>query len=157
MLSGMWTLAAISPDSPQALELIRRHRAYSAAHSVDPADDHVLDVTALMEPTVAFFALRDDDILVAIGALKQLSTTHVELKSMHTRAELRGQGIGRVLVEALLDEARRRGFERVSLETGAQEGFSAARRLYVRAGFVESPPFADYVASPNSVYYSREL
>ncbi|MFP3466376.1 GNAT family N-acetyltransferase [Leifsonia sp. SIMBA_070] len=154
----MWTVTRESPRSEQSLELIGRHRAYSAEHSVDPADDHVLDVSDLEADSVAFFGLRDPDgVLLAIGAVKRVSADHAELKSMHTRVEARGSGIGREMLARLLDEARALGFTRISLETGVQEGFAAARRLYERAGFAECPPFGDYVASPNSVFYTREL
>ncbi|WUH89278.1 GNAT family N-acetyltransferase [Streptomyces sp. NBC_00433] len=73
-------------------------------------------------------------------------------KSLHTR-----QGAGRALLDGLLAEARRRGFRRVSLETGTQEGFAAARRLYRGAGLAACPPFGDYRATPDNVYFTREL
>ena len=52
----------------------------------------------------------------------------------------------------LLDEARSRGAARVLLETGAEDYFAPARRLYARHGFVVRGPFADYVVDPNSVF-----
>lgn len=116
---AVWTIAPVSPAATDCLELIQRHRAYSAEHSINPEDDHVLDVSDLEEPGVSFFSLRDSaGTLLAIGALKRLSDVHAELKSMHAISERRGQGIGRTLLDGLLDQARQRGFERVSLETG---------------------------------------
>lgn len=153
---AVWTITPASPAAADCLELIQRHRVYSSEHSVNREDDHVLDVSDLVESGVHFFSLRDaEGLLLAIGALKRLSLVHAELKSMHAISEARGQGIGRALLDGLLDEARQRGFERVSLETGTQDGFAAARRLYVRAGFVECPPFGDYRATPNNVYFTR--
>jgi putative acetyltransferase len=153
-----WTISLTSPNSPDSLEIIRQHEAHCADHSVNPAHDYVLDVTALSDPAVAFFGLRDPErVLLAVGALKRLSSTHAELKSMHTLGNARSQGIGTALLEGLLREAESRGFERVSLETGTQDGFAAARRLYVRAGFVECEPFGDYLITADNVYFTREL
>ena len=56
-----------------------------------------------------------------------------------------------------LAEARARGYARVSLETGGHEPFLPARRLYEAHGFVECPPFADYVLDEFSLCMTREL
>lgn len=153
----MW-ISPASPDDPDSLELVRRHRAHSAEHSVNPADDHVLDIADLTGPDVAFFGLRDGaGELLAVAALRHLSADHAELKSMHTRSEARGRGLGRALLDHLMDEARARGYTRLSLETGTQPGFAAARRLYASAGFTPCPPFGAYTATANNVYYTREL
>ena len=49
------------------------------------------------------------------------------------------------------------GISRLSLETGSWDYFIPARALYSSHGFVECPPFADYVPDPNSVFMSLEL
>lgn len=59
--------------------------------------------------------------------------------------------------EHVLDEARARGLQRVSLETGAEEFFAPARRLYERFGFTSCPPFGAYRDDPLSVFYTRAL
>jgi putative acetyltransferase len=46
---------------------------------------------------------------------------------------------------------------RLSLETGSWEYFRPAQALYRNHGFVECPPFADYVLDPNSVFMSLDL
>ena len=76
---------------------------------------------------------------------------------MHTAAEVRGQGVGRAMVDRLLAEARRRGLERVSLETGSMEAFAPARSLYASAGFTACGPFGSYPESPNSAYMTLVL
>ena len=48
----------------------------------------------------------------------------------------------------MIAEARARGYQRLSLETGTQEFFAPARRLYRRHGFTECPPFGDYRLDP---------
>ncbi|TPX04548.1 GNAT family N-acetyltransferase, partial [Schumannella luteola] len=90
-------------------------------------------------------------------ALKQLDPAHGELKSMRTDAAARGRGLGRLLLAHVLEESRSRGYRRLSLETGSQDFFLPARTLYLRAGFVETGPFADYALDPNSVFMTREL
>jgi putative acetyltransferase len=53
--------------------------------------------------------------------------------------------------------ARACGMSRLSLETGSWEYFWPARALYRKHGFVECPPFADYIPDPNSVLMSLDL
>jgi putative acetyltransferase len=60
--------------------------------------------------------------------------------------------VATLLLRHILDEARTRNFERIYLETGTEDYFAPARRLYGRHGFSECPPFADYVLDPNSVF-----
>jgi putative acetyltransferase len=95
--------------------------------------------------------------LLACGALKELNPREGELKTMRTALAARGRGVGARLLAYLLDEATARGYERVSLETGTQPYFAAARRLYARHGFVECGPFAGYVEDPHSIYMTRAL
>jgi putative acetyltransferase len=76
---------------------------------------------------------------------------------MHTAEAARGQGIGRALLDHLIDVARERGHRRVSLETGAGPAFAPARSLYASAGFAPSGPFGDYDRSPNSAYMTLAL
>jgi putative acetyltransferase len=61
------------------------------------------------------------------------------------------------MLEHIVDEARRRGYRRISLETGSMDGFAPARQLYAKAGFIECEPFGEYTDDPNSVYMTRAL
>ena len=90
--------------------------------------------------------------LLAVGALKQLSVDHGEVKSMHTAEPMRGQGIGSTLLLHIIAIARVRGMSRLSLETGSWAYFAPARAFYARHGFVECPPFGDYHPDPHSVF-----
>ena len=76
---------------------------------------------------------------------------------MHVRQDRRGQGLADLILDRLLDEARTAGMERVSLETGSQETFGAARAFYGRNGFTTCGPFAGYTADPNSFFMTRVL
>jgi putative acetyltransferase len=149
----------IETDDPRAddvRELLGRHLAYARATTL-PHEVYALDVDALADPSVTFFSFRAGGELLGVAALKQLSADHAEIKSMHTAEAARGQGIGRRLVEHLLAVARERGYDRVSLETGAGPAFAPARDLYARAGFAPCPPFGDYEPSPNSTCMTLAL
>ena len=61
------------------------------------------------------------------------------------------------MLEHILAQAKARGYARVSLETGTQDGFIPARTLYQRYGFAECGPFADYRLDPNSVFMTLAL
>ena len=138
------------PRTPDVAELLARHLAF--AHESSPVCHvHALDLDGLCEPAVSLFAIRRDGAVVAVGAIRHIDDTHCELKSMHVAAEMRGEGLGRTLLDHLLAVARERGYERVSLETGTMDAFAPARRLYERAGFRPCPPFGEYTDNEHSV------
>ena len=153
---GEIEIAVTDPGEPDVVALLEGHLAFAAEHS-PPEDIHALDLDGLRHPSITFLAARRDGVLLGVGALKVLDPTHGELKSMHTFADARGSGVGGLMVERLLAEARDRGLARVSLETGSMEAFAAARRLYARAGFVPCEPFGDYEPSRNSTFLTRRL
>ena len=141
---------------PEIHALLEEHLADMYATS-PPESVHALDVRALVDPTITVWTLWDGDDLLGCVALKEHSPVDGEVKSMRTTAAARGRGVATLLLRHLLDEARRRGYERVSLETGSQDFFAAARRLYLRHGFVACGPFADYRVDPHSVYLTLAL
>jgi GNAT superfamily N-acetyltransferase len=94
---------------------------------------------------------------LAVGALKQLTDDHAELKSMHTAARARGRGLGGAILCHLVGMARDRGVARVSLETGSMEAFAPARSLYARAGFTPCEPFGAYRPSPSSTFMTLAI
>jgi putative acetyltransferase len=141
---------------PEVHQLLADHladmRATSPAESV-----HALDLSGLRRSDVTMWTLWGDDSLLGCAALRELTADEGEIKSMRTVAESRGRGLGRQLLAHVIAEARTRGYRRLSLETGTQEFFAAARRLYERHGFRECPPFGNYRLDPNSVFMTREL
>jgi len=149
----------IALDDPRADDvrmLLERHLAFTAA-CTPPEDIYALDLDGLLEPGISFFSARRAGGLLAIGALLELEPGHGELMSMHTTAEARGQGVGRAMVDHLLREARSRGYTRVSLETGTQDEFAAARALYTACGFTPCGPFSHYTDTRTSALMTREL
>ena len=145
------------PTATDITELLEEHLADMHAES-PPESVHALDVERLRADHVTFLAARDDaGTLLGVGALAELDPAHGELKSMRTAHAARGQGVAAAIVAALLERARERGYARVSLETGSQDYFAAAHRLYARNGFEECGPFGDYAEDPNSRFLTLEL
>ncbi|MGH8890034.1 MAG: GNAT family N-acetyltransferase [Acidothermaceae bacterium] len=149
-------IAIDDPRNADVRALLERHLVFADSHS-PPEDVHALDAERLVDPAITFFSLRRNGELLAVGALKQLDDGHVELKSMHTAQEVRGQGLGRAMLDHLLAVASERGYRRVSLETGSMQAFAPARSLYASAGFVECGPFADYGPSDYSTFMTIAL
>ncbi|MFL6230483.1 MAG: GNAT family N-acetyltransferase [Pyrinomonadaceae bacterium] len=137
-------------------ELLREHLRSAARHS-PPESIHALSVAELRRPEITFWTAREDGELLGCGALKELDPRHGEIKSMRTATPHLRRGVATGLLTHILAEARRRGYRRLSLETGSMAAFAPARELYARFGFTYCAPFADYVEDPNSVFMTREL
>ncbi|MGR0160136.1 GNAT family N-acetyltransferase [Paenarthrobacter nitroguajacolicus] len=147
----MIRIATDDPARPDVHQLLSEHLADMFATS--PADSvHALDHSALKHESITFWTAREDGVLLGCGALKALSPGQAEIKSMRTTASARGRGVATLMLEHIVTEAARLGYERVSLETGTEDYFAPARRLYVRHGFTECPPFGDYTLDPHSVF-----
>lgn len=155
----MTTVTEIQPGDladERVIRLLTDHLTDMFATS--PAESvHALDVSGLSVPEVTFWTIAEGDRLLGCVALKELGPGHGEVKSMRTDAVARGRGLGARLLEHVLAESTRRGYHRVSLETGSQEFFRPARTLYAKFGFRESGPFGDYRLDPNSVFMTLEL
>jgi putative acetyltransferase len=143
-------------SDPRIVDLLRIHYETARAES-PPCSAHALDLEGLQQPDISFWAAWDGENLVAIGALKQLATDHGEIKSMHTRQGLRGRGAGSAMLRHIIECAKARGCQRVSLETGSMDYFQPARSLYQKHGFRECEPFGDYVLDPYSVFMTLAL
>lgn len=141
---------------PEIRALLEEHLADMRRIS-PPESVHALDLDALRRPEISFWTVWEGDALLGCGALKQLDAAHGEIKSMRTAHAHRGKGVARFVLTHILDEARRRGYARLSLETGSQPDFEPARRLYASVDFETCGPFADYVLDPNSVFMTRSL
>lgn len=142
---------------PDVQSLLALH--FAAMRSQSPREAcHVLPLDRLYDPAITFFTARDGGgQLQGIGALKELDSFHGEIKSMRTAAHALGRGVGRSLLQEILSEAQRRGYRRVSLETGNTQDFGAALSLYRSAGFRECLPFGDYQPTRFTVFLSLDL
>lgn len=145
------------PVAPDILALLGEHLA--DMHATSPAESvHALDVEALRAAHVTFVAARDQEgVLLGVGALARLDGGHAEVKSMRTAREARGRGVAAAVLTRLLELAGEAGVSRVSLETGTQDFFGPAHRLYERHGFEVCGPFASYAVDPHSRFYTRAV
>jgi putative acetyltransferase len=141
---------------PEVHALLQEHLANM--HELSPPESvHALDLTKLRAPDITFWSVWDGVTLVGCGALKERSATEGEIKSMRTPKALRRRGAGRAVLEHIIAEAKRRGYRRLNLETGSQDGFVPARTLYESFGFTYCGPFGDYKPDPNSAFMTMEL
>lgn len=156
MTDGTMVIARENPLAEDLALLFQRHTADMHADT-PPESIHMLPRADLDRPEIALFVLREAGRAVAMGAVKRIAPALGEIKSMHVLSEARGRGHSRRMLAALIDHARAEGMTRLSLETGVQPTFVAARALYARTGFVECGPFGDYRPDPNSVFMTLAL
>ncbi len=136
--------------------LLQRHLDHM--YSITPAESvYALDMDSLRVPEITFWTAWLEGVLVGCVALKDHGNQLGEIKSMHTVSELRGRGIAMKLVEKLIEEARKRKLDRLSLETGRTEHFVPAQRLYQKFGFEPTGPFAEYGPDPHSYFMTLKL
>ena len=127
-------------------------------HALGPPESvHALDLDKLRRPEITFWSAWEGDVLLGCGALLALDRRHGEIKSMRTPEARRRTGAGRALLTHIVEVARARGYERLSLETGSVAAFAPAHRLYESAGFTRTGPFGSYAEDPNSVFMTLAL
>jgi putative acetyltransferase len=127
-------------------------------HQLSPPESvHALDLDGLRRPDVTFWTVWSEGELAGCGALKELASDHGEIKSMRTAPAHRRRGVARSMLEHIIAEARRRSYERLSLETGSSAAFGPARNLYRSFGFAFCGAFGDYRDDPHSVFLTRRL
>nr|WP_199042913.1 GNAT family N-acetyltransferase [Dyella sp. ASV24] len=136
--------------------LLQEHLDDMAQHS-PPESIHALDLERLRRPEITFWTVWEDGLLLGCCAIRELDPTHGEIKSMRTSKHHRRKGTAAFMVQHILDEAVRRGYQRLSLETGSPAAFEPARRLYARFGFTFCEPFGDYVEDRYSVFMTRAI
>jgi putative acetyltransferase len=141
---------------PEIVELLHEHLRCMAQVS-PPESRHALSLDGLQHPGITFWSIWNGPDLAGCGALKKLSGQHAEIKSMRTVYSYQRKGVASQMLRHLIEEAKRRGYRRLSLETGSMEYFEPARRLYVSFGFTYCGPFESYIADPNSVFMTKEL
>lgn len=143
-------------SSPEVFQLLQEHLHSVALHS-PPESVHALDIESLRQADVTFWTVWEKGELVGCGAIKELARRHGEIKSMRTASSHLRKGVAAALMRHILQEAKRRSYERLSLETGSMEAFEPARKLYASFGFKRCGPFGDYVEDPYSIFMTREL
>ena len=143
-------------SGPEIIGLLHEHLQSVALYS-PPESIHALDLEALRKPDITFWSVWHDSELMGCGAIKELGSRHGEIKSMRTVSLHRRNGVAARLMRHIFEEAKRRSYDRLSLETGSMDAFAPARNLYAGFGFKPCGPFANYVEDPYSVFMTREM
>ena len=143
-------------SSPSLLELLEVHKAHCEKET--PIEScHRLDVGGLRAADLTFWVAWQGAKAVGMIGLKELNDRHGEVKSMHVSENLRGFGLADELFLVMKDEAVRRHYNSLSLETGNSPNFQPAIRFYSKHGFSKSAPFGDYIEDPNSLFMALTM
>ena len=95
------------------------------------------ELPRLLGPRGRLLVARVDGEVVGIGALQPVGPGTAEIKRMYVRPQARGLGIGRVILDRLLADARTIGYRVVRLETAPF--MAEAHALYRSMGFQDRP------------------
>lgn len=143
-------------SGPEVKQILTEHLKDMFAAS-PPECVFALDLDGLKKPNITFWTVWEDRQLLGCGALKILDKTHGEIKSMRTTGAARNKGVASTLLRHILDTAKQRGLNTISLETGSQDFFAPARKLYAKHDFTECGPFSDYKLDPHSVFMTKRI
>lgn len=143
-------------ENEKVVALLRLHFDTNIAIT-PPGSAHVFDVSRLKSPDVNFWSAWEDEVLLGVGALKQMDATRGEIKSMHTSKDARRKGVGSALLLHIMAHARNANLQTLFLETGSFDYFAPARALYARHGFVECAAFEGYKPDPYSTFMTRKV
>jgi putative acetyltransferase len=152
----MWVIVPGDFEDHRVKALLTRHLEGMHASS-PPGHVFALDWSGLQQPGISFYALWEGDELLGIGALKELDARGGEIKSMRTADAHLRRGVGAAMLDHIIEEARRRGYTRLSLETGSGPAFEAALALYRTRGFVDGGAFGEYEKSPFCQFLHLQL
>lgn len=155
-VNGSLQIRSDDLTGPEIVALLREHLQCMTRVS-PPESRHALDLDGLRRPEITFWTAWKGADSAGCGALKRLGQHHGEIKSMRTASGYLRRGVASHMLRHILEEAKRRGYRRLSLETGSMDYFEPARRLYASFGFKHCKPFGGYILDPNSVFMTREI
>ena len=141
---------------PEIAAILEEHLQSMRQHS-PPESVHALDLDKLRKPEITFWTAWDGKELLGCGALKELDPAYGEIKSMRTATKHLRKGVALSIMQVILAEAKKRSYQRLSLETGSMAAFAPARAMYARLGFQLCGPFQGYVEDQHSVFMTKAL
>ncbi|MEM7285053.1 MAG: GNAT family N-acetyltransferase [Actinomycetota bacterium] len=144
------------PTGADVVALIEAHRAFSLTIT-PPEHAYAMPPEQVAGSDLVLVGARESGQLLGVGALREFDAATGEVKSMHTAAQARGRGVGRLVLEDLLARCRARGYHRVLLETGSMEEMAAARSLYESVGFERRAPYGHYTENGINLCYELSL
>jgi len=143
-------------SSREAQVLVAEHLADMHGNS-PPGHVNALALEGLRKPGITFWTAWLGENLCGCGALKELSGSAGEVKSMRTRSAYARQGIGQAVLSEIICTAQARGYRHLYLETGTGSAFEAAHAFYAKNGFVWCGAFGDYEATEFNVFMAKAL
>ena len=148
------TVAPEPPRQAEILRLVEELDEYLGA--LYPAEsNHLLDIETLAQPDIRFFVARREGEALGCVALRVDPAGYGEVKRLYVPPRARGLALGRRLLAAVEEQARRERLTLLRLETGIRQ--PEALGLFRAAGFVEIPPFAGYPPDPLSIFMEKPL
>jgi len=138
---------------PEAERILAQSEAFSSS-LYPPESCHIASADTLAGENARFFIARSDGRAVGCGALV-LADGYGEIKRMFVDSSMRGQGLGRTLLETIEGCARAEGLDLLRLETGVRNAEAVA--LYERAGYERRRPFGAYWPDPLSIFMEKRL
>ena len=152
----MIDIRIVDPLDPEIAAIIAFHLSGMTANS--PKESvYALGASGLSEDNVTLFGAFENETCLSIGAIKRLNATEGEIKSMRTIKSALGRGLGKSVLQHIIEFAKQNGLESLMLETGTGESFDAAHHIYKQHGFAPSPPFGDYKKSDFNRFYALKL
>ncbi|GFF42712.1 hypothetical protein IFM61606_07614 [Aspergillus udagawae] len=143
-------------DRPEVQHLLHHHFTELRSQG-RPETSFALDLTAFRNPSITLYTAWEGDSLLGCGALKELSPTHGEIKSMRTVQGHLRKGVAKAILKHIIAEARERKYHSLSLETGTDGRFDGARQLYLGMGFEVCGPFGEYRSSDDNMFLTLKL
>ncbi|KQR92820.1 hypothetical protein ASF93_04860 [Microbacterium sp. Leaf347] len=154
----MASARVVSPADPDVHALLEEY--FSMRTDSFPGGGYTTtfpDPAAFVAPAGVFLAIDEDGVAVGCGGVRRIpdgeAGIRYEVKNVFVSPIGRGRGWGRLLLDALEDEARRLGATELVLDT--HHSLTAAAGLYDSSGFVTIPPYND---NPNATrWYGKRL
>ncbi|MFL5894937.1 MAG: GNAT family N-acetyltransferase [Thermoleophilaceae bacterium] len=153
-VAGEIEVRRVAADAPESAELLDAYAAELDERMVDREPCRIDTVPAeYEEPSGVFIVMRENGRAVACGGLRTLGEGVGEVKRMYVVPNARGRGIGKRMLAALEDEARRLGFAVVRLDTA--DPLREAQELYRAAGYRDIPDYNGNAAA--TWWFEKEL
>lgn len=143
------------PDSADAIQLIDELQSHLNPEKYPAESKHGYSVDKLLREGVIFFVMRQAEIPAGCGGIKLFGREYGEVKRMFVRPQYRGLGLGKLMLDRLVEYAQERRVSVLRLETGIYQ--TDAIRLYERYGFERRDPFGEYKDDPLSIYFEMQL
>jgi len=138
-------LRIVSAESPDLVGVARElFVEYSESLGVDLCFQGFAEELASLpgeyaRPTGRLILALDGEHAVGSGALRRIDDRVCEMKRVYVRPTVRGRGVGRLLIDALIEMAREIGYERMRLDT--LPSMTQAKAIYRSLGFKEIAPY----------------